>query len=58
LSVFEIGDVILKADNEIGSKNERHLCAMFTDNDNSGLELIHGLLDFIMKKINIKNDLL
>ena len=31
---------------------------MFTDNDNSGLELIHGLLDFIMKKINIKNDLL
>ena len=29
---------------------------MFTDHDNSGLELIHGLLDLIMKKINIKND--
>jgi phenylalanyl-tRNA synthetase beta chain len=57
LSVFEIGDIILKADSEIGSKNQRNLCAMFTDHDNSGLELIHGLMDLIMKKINVKNDL-
>jgi hypothetical protein len=28
---------------------------MFTDHDNSGLELIHGLLDQVMKKIGLKN---
>lgn len=28
---------------------------MYTDHDNSGLELIHGLLDQVMKKIGLKN---
>jgi len=28
---------------------------MFTDHDNSGLELIHGLLDQVMRKIGLKN---
>lgn len=44
------------SDNEIGARNERHICAMFTDHDNAGLELIHGLLDQIMKKLNVPFD--
>jgi phenylalanyl-tRNA synthetase beta subunit len=58
LSIFEIGDCVIKIDNEVGAKNVRHLCAMFTDHDNSGLELIHGLLDHIMKKLGLKFDAL
>jgi hypothetical protein len=56
LSLFEVGDCVIRNDSEIGAKNERHLCAVFTDHDNSGLELIHGLLDHIMKKLDISFD--
>ena len=35
-----MGDVVLKADNEVGAKNQRRLAAVFTDHDNSGLEVI------------------
>ena len=56
LSVFEIGDCVVKSDNEVGAKNARKLCAMFTDHDNAGLEIIHGLLDHIMKKLDIAFD--
>lgn len=47
---------MVKTDSEIGAKNLRKLCAMFTDHDNSGLEIIHGLLDQVMKKLDIPFD--
>ena len=45
MSLFEIGDCVVKYDNEVGARNQRKIVAMYTDHDNSGLELIHGLLD-------------
>ena len=54
--MFEVGDCVIVDDNEIGAKNVRHLCAVFTDHDNAGLEIIHGLLDHLMKKIDVKFD--
>lgn len=56
LSLFEIGDVVLKTDNNVGARNERRLAAVYTNVDYSGLELIHGLLDFLMLKLNVKQD--
>jgi len=31
MQLFEIGDVCLKTDNEIGAKNQRKLCAIYSD---------------------------
>jgi hypothetical protein len=57
LSLFEIGDCVVKFESEIGARNLRKIVALYTDHDNSGLELIHGLMDQIMKKLDIKLDL-
>mmetsp|Transcript_62950 Transcript_62950/g.95016 ORF Transcript_62950/g.95016 Transcript_62950/m.95016 type:complete len:81 (+) Transcript_62950:67-309(+) len=57
IKLFELSDVILKCDNEVGAKNERRLCALFCDNETSGLEYIHGLLDYVMIKLKISRDL-
>eukprot|EP01015_Nassula_variabilis_P002027 TRINITY_DN1109_c0_g1_i2.p1 TRINITY_DN1109_c0_g1~~TRINITY_DN1109_c0_g1_i2.p1 ORF type:complete len:201 (+),score=48.78 TRINITY_DN1109_c0_g1_i2:156-758(+) len=53
--LFEISDVIFKDDTENGSRNERHLIALQTHRDSSGLEYIHGLVDYLMLKLNVKN---
>lgn len=52
--LFEIGDVVLKAENEIGARNERRACALYS-NTEARLEEIHGLLDYIMMKLNVKH---
>ena len=52
LQLFEMGDVVFKFENDVGAKNERRVAALYCDNETSGLELIHGLLDFIMVKLN------
>lgn len=56
IKLFEVGDVVIRADNEVGAKNQRRLCAAYTDQDSSGLEFIHGLLDYLMLKLNIPHD--
>lgn len=57
ISLFEIGDIILKSNkNDVGAINERHLAAIYTNHDNSELERIHGLLDYIMIKLNVARD--
>jgi phenylalanyl-tRNA synthetase beta chain len=41
MSLFEIGDVVLKdPKTEIGVRNERRLCAVYTDSKGSGFEVI------------------
>jgi len=52
--IFEVGDVVLKADNEVGAKNERRLAALYTNSETSGFEFIHGLLDLLMLKLGVK----
>jgi len=37
--MFEIGDVVLKTNNETGAKNERRLCALQTNTNSSGFEV-------------------
>jgi phenylalanyl-tRNA synthetase beta chain len=56
IHLFEVGDTVLKGDTETGAKNERHLAALQTHQDASGFEFIHGLLDHLMLKLNIKLD--
>ncbi|CAF0954805.1 unnamed protein product [Adineta ricciae] len=53
IQLFEVSDIILKdATQETGSRNERHLCALFY-NRTPGFEIIHGLLDRIMTLVKI-----
>lgn len=57
ISLFEIGDIVLKTEeNAFGAKNVRHLAAIYTNHDNSELEKVHGLLDYIMVKLNVAKD--
>ena len=57
LDLFELSDVVLKeASKEQGARNERRLCALHSNHNSSGFELIHGLLDYIMVKLNVKKD--
>lgn len=54
--MFEVGDVVLKDEStETNTRNERRLCALYT-NHSSELENIHGLLDYIMLKLKVTLD--
>ena len=54
--MFELGDVVLKDEKEeTCTRNERRLCALYT-NLQSQIEVIHGLVDYIMMKLNVKYD--
>lgn len=44
MQLFEVGDIVIKADNETCSKNSRNLCAIYTNNS-SEIEILHGVLD-------------
>jgi len=57
LLLFEMGDTIIQADTETGTKNKRHLAVLYTNHGSSGFELIHGLLDHLMLKLKVKQDL-
>jgi phenylalanyl-tRNA synthetase beta chain len=51
IKIFEISDVVfLDASTPNGARNERKISAMYVSN-NSGFEIIQGLLDLIMTKI-------
>jgi len=53
IKIFEISDVMIKADGyDVGAKNKRCLCAVFM-NTSAGFEHIHGLLDRIMLLLEI-----
>ena len=53
LRLFEISDVVIKdAGAEVGSRNERHMAAVYY-NKSPGFEKIHGLLDRIMQLLEV-----
>lgn len=57
IELFEVTDVILRTDeNVIGAKNQRRLGAIRTNTDSAELSNTHGLLDFVMNKLNIPLD--
>jgi len=47
IKLFEISDVVLVANNEVGAINERHFVGLYSSYT-SGFEHIHGLVDRIM----------
>lgn len=53
IKLFEAGDVVIRCDNETGARNERRLAVLITDQDSSNLETIHGILNHLMKKLDI-----
>lgn len=54
VKVFEIGDVVIQdPTRETGSKNQRRVCALHAGLT-SGFEVIHGLLDQLMWKLNVE----
>lgn len=57
LSFFEISDVCkIDPKEEIGALNQRNLVAIYSNTNESGFEIIHGLLDYLMKKMKIPNE--
>ena len=53
LKLFEISDVVIRdAGAEVGSRNERHMAAVYY-NKSPGFEKIHGLLDRIMQLLEV-----
>ncbi|ESO90473.1 hypothetical protein LOTGIDRAFT_217906 [Lottia gigantea] len=56
LKLFEISDVVYQDPaKDVGARNERRLCAIHY-NKSSGFEVIHGLLDRVMKLLEIPYD--
>ncbi|CAM0140634.1 phenylalanine--tRNA ligase subunit beta [Umbelopsis sp. WA50703] len=54
IKIFEVSDITLKDDSyERKSRNERRVCAAYSSKT-SGFEVIHGLLDRMMKMFNIQ----
>lgn len=47
VKLFEISDVVLLTDNDVGCKNARRLVALYAG-PTAGFEIIHGLVDRIM----------
>jgi phenylalanyl-tRNA synthetase beta subunit len=53
---FEIGDVMFlenkgNKDEITGCKNERRMAVIYNNATTSGLEIVHGVLDLVFKKL-------
>jgi len=52
--IFEVADVcLIDPSTDTGARNERHACVLYADNNKTGLEIVHGVLDLIMKKFGV-----
>jgi phenylalanyl-tRNA synthetase beta chain len=53
IKISQIADVVLiDGNNGIGARNERRLCAVI-NNQSSGFEIIHGLVDRVMQMLAV-----
>jgi len=53
IKLFEISDVVIPTNNEIGARNIRKIVALYSPYT-AGFEIIHGLADKIMTCVQIK----
>lgn len=53
IKLFEISDVVIPTDNDIGAANYRRLVGLYASHS-SGFEVIHGLADRIMTMVQIQ----
>ena len=52
--IFEVADICLIDDEtDTGARNERHCCVLYSDNKASGVQMVHGVMDLIMKKFGV-----
>lgn len=57
IRLFEISDVVLlSTEKAVGSKNERHLVAVYSGKE-SGFEVVQGLLNRIMEQLGVPHEL-
>ena len=57
LYFFEISDICkIDKTEETGARNERQLVALHSNTNDSGFGIVHGLLDYLMRKMNIPKD--
>ncbi|GJD13009.1 Phenylalanine--tRNA ligase beta subunit [Galdieria sulphuraria] len=55
IRLFELSDTVhIQRDHEVGAVNRRSLCAVYCSST-AGFELIHGLLEHIMKVVSLPN---
>lgn len=47
VKLFEISDIVIPEQNEIGAQNVRHMVGLYAS-PSSGIEMVHGLVDRIM----------
>ncbi|PNY07083.1 putative phenylalanine-tRNA ligase beta subunit-like protein, partial [Trifolium pratense] len=52
IKIFEVGDIAILDDNDVGAKNLRQFAALHCG-AHAGLEIIHGLVDKVMEKNGI-----
>ncbi len=56
IKIFQVLDVVLQCpNNDVGARNERHLCALYCAQA-ADFEIIHGLLDRVMLMLNVPLD--
>ncbi|KAJ1422721.1 hypothetical protein B484DRAFT_398953 [Ochromonadaceae sp. CCMP2298] len=55
IRLFEISDVVIPTDNEVGAMNCRRLVGLYSSNT-AGFEVIHGLADRVMTAVQIQPD--
>lgn len=52
--IFEVADVcLIDPTTDTGARNERHVCVLYADNLKTGMEIIHGILDLIMRQFGV-----
>ena len=52
--IFEVADIcLIDDDTDVGARNERHACILYSNQSKSGFEVVHGILDLIMKKFGV-----
>lgn len=57
LRIFEIGDIVVQNDNSAQKAINRRRLAILYSNHDSGFEIVHGILDHIMKMLEMKRGL-
>ena len=52
--IFEVADVcVIDPTTDTGARNARHICVLYADNSKTGMEIIHGVLDSIMRNFGV-----
>ena len=47
---------LIDGESDVGARNERHLCVLYSNDSKTGVDAIHGILDLVMKKFGIEQN--